>query len=133
MSLPCNLNDEAHAEASSKVGTAIAINYIKLLVRKLLHCEFLQSFPSLLSYRLVVVLVFVACPPHSVLRCSVHNDEFVLRRATGVDTCHHVYSTKLSYLAFLITGEFRICLIDEELLIRRVVNDLRSSLNAILS
>ena len=82
---------------------------------------------------MVIILVLIRSPPYSVLRLVIHNDEFVFRRTTGVDTCHNVHCTKLTNLAFFIACQLRFCLFFKKYLIRRVVNNLSSSGNAILA
>ena len=82
---------------------------------------------------MVVVRILRSVPPYGVLRSLVHNDVLVLRRTSGVDTCHDVDCTELGLLTFLITGEFRSCLLIEENFIRWVVKDFFYTFNSILA
>ena len=68
---------------------------------------------------MVIVLVLLCCPPYSVLRVLVHHDVLVLRRTTGVDTCHNVNCTKLCLLTYFEALETCLCLLFEQLLVRR--------------
>ena len=133
MCLPSYLDDETDCHTGILVCATESINNIQLLVRKLLDCQLFYGFPCFLSSRMVVILVLIRSPPYSVLRVLIHNDEFVFWGTTGVDTCHNVHCTKLADLSFLITCQFRSCLFLKEYLIRRVVNNLSSSGNAILA
>ena len=65
--LPCYLNDEAYSHASVLVSTAEAINYIEVLVRKLLLGNFLNLCPYSFAHGVVIVLVFRSCPPYCVM------------------------------------------------------------------
>ena len=132
VSLPSNLNDETNCHSCIFVSTTECINYEKTLVRKLFLCKLLNYIPSFLWSRVVIILILRCCPPYCILRILIHNDEFILRRTTCVNTCHYVNSAKLCYLSLFITSECLLGLFFEELLIRRVVNDLCCSCNAIL-
>ena len=79
MSLPCYFHDETDRHAGVGVGAAECVYYEKSLVGELLESDILNSVPCLNRSRMVVVLVFVGCPPYSVLGILVHNDEFVFR------------------------------------------------------
>ena len=75
------------------------------------------SLPSLNGCGLVVVLELIGCPPNSVLRGVVHNDELILRRTSGVDTGHNVNCAELGELTLLIALESGIGLSREKLLV----------------
>ena len=133
MCLPCNFNDETHAEACCGVRAAEAVHYIELLAGEFLECEVFQHVPGFNRSLFVVVLVFVGCPPYGVLACFIVNDEFVLRRTSGVDTSHYVYSSELGFLSFLETFEACFGLFFEKDFIGRVVKHFLYVLNAILA
>ena len=132
MSLPCNFHDEADCKAGVLVGTAESVNHIKGLVAEFLVGNSLERIPSLGCDGLVVVLVFVRCPPDGVLRNRVLNKELVLGRTACVDTCHHVNRAKLGVLAFFVAGEFGVGFVDVEFVPRGVVVNLGSALDTIL-
>ncbi len=132
MSLPSNLNDEANSQTSSLVSTAESVNYIELLVRKLLDGDFLNLCPNLLRHWVVVVLVLLRSPPYVVVALVVVNDVLVLRRTTGEDTSHHVHCTKFSLLTLLVTFESRIDFSLVKLLVRRIVRNHCATSDAIL-
>ena len=79
MSLPCNFHDETDRHAGVGVGAAECVYYEKSLVGEFLKSDIFNSVPCLNGSRMVVVLVFIGCPPYSVLGILVHNDEFVFR------------------------------------------------------
>ena len=49
---------------------------------------------------MVIILIFVRCPPYGVFRILIHYDIFVFRRTSGINTCHNVNSAKLADLSF---------------------------------
>ena len=132
VSLPSYLNDEAYSHTGVLVGTAETIYYIEVLVWKLVLCNLLNLCPNLLRHWVVVVLIFIRCPPYSVLWVLVHYDVLVLRRTSGVDTSHYVDCAKLGLLTNLETFKSCLCLLLEQLLVRRIVSDYRCTGNAIL-
>ena len=80
----------------------------------------------------VVVGIFGSCPPHCVLRVLVHNDELILRRTAGVDTCHYVNGTEFSLMTLFKTFEASLSFFFEELLVRGVVYNLGYTGNTVL-
>ncbi len=82
---------------------------------------------------MVVVRILRSIPPNGVLGGLVHNDVFVLRRTSSVDTSHNVHGSEFSYLSFLVSGKVRPCLFVEENLISRVVEDLLDPLDSVLA
>ena len=133
MSLPGYLHDEANGHAGFLVGTAEAINHKEALVGELLLGQLLDSGPSLLRSGLVVVLIFVARPPHRVLGVFVHDDELVLGRTASVDTGHHVYGTEFRFLTYLEAFETCLGLFFKELLVGGVVYDLGNASDTVLA
>ena len=119
--LPSHLNDEAHGQTCSLVGTAESIDNIELLVAELLDGYVLDSSPHLFAHGVVVVLVFVRGPPNLVVALSIVNDVLILRRTTGVDTSHHVHCIELGVLALVEASQSGLCLLCEESLIAWVV------------
>ena len=101
MCLPCNLNDETDSHTCVFVSSAECIYYEKFLVGKLLLGKIFNCIPCFLSCRMVIVLVLIGCPPNCVLGVLIHNDVFIFRRTSCVDTCHYIDSTKLADLTFL--------------------------------
>ena len=132
MCLPCHFHDKAHLHACVFVGTAEAVDNIEFLVRQLFLSQFLNGFPCLWRSTVVVVLVFVTCPPYRVVRIFIVNDEFVLRTATGIDTRHYVDSTQLGLLSLVETSQTFLRLFVEQHLVGRVVEHFRSTCDAIL-
>ena len=132
MSLPCNLNDETNLHASIFVCTAETIYYKQALVWKLFLSYFLNSFPCFLTCTVVIIVVFLWVPPHCIMRCFIINDELILRRTAGIDTCLNVDSAKFCLLTYLKTFETFFCLFIKQHLIRRVVKYFCSTCNAVL-
>ena len=56
---------------------------------------------------MVIVLVLIGCPPNCVLGVLIHNDIFVFRGTSCVDTCHYIDSTKLTDLTLLKSFKLR--------------------------
>ena len=52
------------------------------------------------SHRLVVVGIFLGCPPYIVAGVIVEYDEFILGRTAGIYTGHYVYGAEFGYNAF---------------------------------
>ena len=132
VSLPCYLYDEANCHAGVLVSTAESIYYVQVLTAQLFDSQLFHLCPNVLGHRVVVVLVALGGPPNGVLRVLVHNDVFVLRRTAGVDTGHYVNRIELSVLTFGITGQLRLGLLCEQILVGRVVGDHCCALNTIL-
>ena len=82
---------------------------------------------------MVVVLVFVAGPPHGVLGVLVHDDELILGGAAGVDTGHNVDGTQLADLTLLVAFQTGLGLLFKQLLIRGVIHDLSRAGDTILA
>ena len=132
VSLPSNLNDETNSHTCILVSTAETVYYIEVLVAELFLSDSLNLVPNFLRHRVVIVLVLLCCPPYSVLRVLVHHDVLVLRRTTGVDTCLNVNCTKLCLLTYFEALETCLCLLFEQLLVRRIVSDYCRTSNAVL-
>ena len=47
-------------------------------------------------------MIFFRIPPYGVVRISIVNDELVLRRTTGIYTCHYVHCAEFGFLTFVI-------------------------------
>ena len=133
VSLPSNLNDETDCHTGVFVGTAESIYYEQSLVRQFFDSQCFYSIPCFLSSRMVVVFIFICCPPYSVFGILIFYDKFVFRRTTCVDTSHNVDSTQFTFLAFFKAFQSRFCLFFEQHLIRWIVHDLSSSSDAILA
>ncbi len=132
MSLPCYLHDEADSHTCILVGTAETVDNIEFLAGQLVDGDFLNSSPGLFSHRLVVVGIFLGCPPYIVAGVIVEYDEFILGRTAGIYTGHYVYGAEFGYNAFFKTFECRAGLCLEELVIAGVVDHLFDILDAIL-
>ena len=117
VSLPSNLHDETNSHTSVLVGTAEAIDDIKLLVGKLLLSDLLHSGPCFLGSRMVIILILVRSPPYRVLGVLIHDDELILRRTTGVHTSEYIYSAELGLEALLIACKTFLGLLCEQLLV----------------
>ncbi len=121
VSLPSHLNDEANSQTGSLVGSAESVNHVQLLIAKLLDGNFLYLGPNLLAHGVVVVLIFLSSPPNLVLALCVLDNVLVLRRTTSVDTGHYVHCIQLGVYALVVTSQACLCLLFEEILIRRIV------------
>jgi len=130
--LPGHLHDEADLQARVLVGAAEGIDHVELLARKLLAGELLQLLPCSLRHGLVVVLVFGRSPPDGILRRLVHHEELVLGRTAGIDAGHHVHGAHVGYNALVETAQALLGLLAEQLVIRRIVHDLRNAGDAVL-
>ena len=133
MCLPCNFNDEADSHARILVCATESIDYIEFLVGELFLGDFLQCSPSFRRCRMVIIFVFIGSPPYSVFRSLVLNNEFVLRGTASVNTCHDIYCTELSELTLLISFKTCLCFFIKQRLIRRVVQNLSSTCDAVLT
>jgi len=69
----------------------------------------------------VVVLVALGGPPHGVFRVLVHDDVFVLGRASGVDARHHVDGVEFGQHALVVACQGGVHLVLEELFVARVI------------
>ena len=94
--LPSNLNDETDSHTCIFVSSAECIYYEKSLVGKLFLSKIFNCSPCFLSCRMVIVFVLIGCPPNCVFGVLIHNDIFVFRGTSCVDTCHYIDSTKLA-------------------------------------
>ena len=63
--------------------------------------KFFTSCPSFLCCRMVVILVFIRSPPNCIFGVLIHNDEFIFRRTSCVDTVSY---THLQVMCHLIWG-----------------------------
>ena len=127
VSLPCHLHDEANLHACVAVCATEAINNIELLVAELFLGNLLDSFPSLKACAVVIVVILLRIPPYGVVRSGIVNDELVLRRTASVDTCHAVHSAELCLNTLVETLETCLCLLIEQNLVRRIVQNLSST------
>ena len=132
VSLPGHLDDEAHTQTGSLVGTAEGIHHIQLLVAQLLDSNLLDLGPYVLAHGMVIVLVLLAGPPDLVLALGVLHDVLVLRRTTGIDTSHHVHGVQLGVLTLVETGQACLGLFLKKILIRRIVGNHGTASDTIL-
>ncbi len=132
VSLPCHFNDEAHSHAGVVVGAAEAVYHVEFLVAELVDGDLLDLLPCSFGDRLVVVGVFLGCPPYLVLGVVVKYDEFVFGRAAGIYTGHHVDGAEFGHCTFLKAFQRGISFVFEELLVGGVVDYLLDILDAIL-
>ena len=72
-------------------------------------------------------MIFFRIPPYGIVRIGIVNDEFVLRRTSGVDTGHYINSAKFSFLTFVVACEFGFCFFVEQYLIGRIVQNFGST------
>ena len=108
MSLPCHLHNESDGHARILVGTAESIYNIELLAGQFVDCNFLNRFPGLNACRMVVVLIFIGCPPYSVSGIFVHDNKLVFRGTSCINTGHYVYCTQFADLS--LVKALQICL-----------------------
>ena len=132
MCLPSYFHDETNCHTCVCICSAETIDDIQLLVRKLLLSNILNCLPSLLRCSMVIVLILVTCPPYSVLRIIIHNDELILRRTSCVNSCEYVNCTKLSLMTYFVSLKTLFGLLCEELFIRWIVNNLSCVSNTVL-
>ena len=130
--LPCHFHDETDCHARVFVCAAECIDNVEFLVGKLVDSDFLHRFPCFLACRMVVVLVAFGSPPHRVLGVVVHDDEFVLWRAAGVDARHNVDCAEFAHLTFLKARESRIGLFFKKKIVGRIVHDLGRAADSVL-
>jgi len=121
VSLPCNLHDETNFQTSSGVSAAESIHYEQSLSRKLFNGFGFQIGPSCFRARLVVVLIFIGSPPDSIFAGFIHHKEFILRRTTGINTCHYIHSTEFSHLTSFITFQSCFGFFLKQNFVRRIV------------
>ena len=133
MCLPCNFHNETNCHAGILVSTAEAIYHIKLLIGELLLGNFLYGSPCFLRSRMVVVLVLIGGPPYGVLGILIHYDELILGGTSGIYSGENINCAELSLLTNLKAFQTSLGLFLEQLLIGRIVDDLRCSGNAILA
>jgi len=81
---------------------------------------------------MIIILVFIRCPPYSVLGILIHNDELIFRRTTCVNTCHNIDSAKVTFLTLFIAFKARIHFFLVQIFIRRIMHNFCSSSNTIL-
>ena len=107
MCLPSYFYDETDSHTGIFVCAAECINYEQSLIGKLFLCDFLNGCPCFFCHGMVVVLIFIGCPPNSILGVFIHNDKLVFRGTSCINTGHNVYRTKLCFLALFIACQFR--------------------------
>ncbi len=130
--LPSNFDDEANFEASSHVSATETVDYVEFFVGELFNGDVFEFVPGFGRNGLVVVFIFVGGPPNGIFAGSVFNDIFVFGGTSGVDTGHHVYGVKFSFLTFFIALEAGASFIFVKLLVRGVVNNLGSTGDTVL-
>ncbi len=92
VSLPSYFHNETYFHTSSFVSTTESINNEQTFAGKLFYSFSFQVSPSFFSTWFVVVFVIFRSPPYRISRSFILNEEFIFRRTTGIDTCHHVHS-----------------------------------------
>ena len=122
VSLPSSFHHKADSQTGVGVCAAESVNNIEDLIRELFVGDGLEGIPSGGSDGLVVILVFVGCPPDSVFGSVVHHKELVFGGTSGVDTGHHVDSTEVGELTFFIAGEVGVGFVNEQLVVAGIVN-----------
>ena len=132
VSLPCHFHDEADSHAGVLVGAAESIHNKQTLVGQLFLSQLLHGLPGFLGSRMVVVLVLVGGPPHSVLGVLVHDDELILGRTAGVDASHDIHSTQLADAALFIAFQAGLGLLLEQSFVGRIVYDFGGAGDAVL-
>ena len=133
MCLPCHFHNESDGHACILVSTTEGIYNIELLITQFVDCNFLNCFPGLNACRMVIILVFIGCPPYSVLGVFVHDNKFVFRGTSCVNTCHYIYCTQFTDLAFVEPFQICFCFFFKQILVGRIVHNLCSSRNTILA
>ena len=131
--LPCNFHNEAHCHAGILIGAAESVHNEEPLAGELLSGQILYGSPDFLSHGVVVVGILRSCPPDGVLGVCIHNDVLVLGGTAGVDTSHYVYGIELCESSYIVAGEAFLHFFFEEEFVRRIVDDLGSAGDTILS
>ena len=132
VSLPCHFHNEADAHAGAGVSAAVAVYNVESLVAELFDSDVAEIVPYFGCDGLVIVFVFVGCPPYGVFSYFVLNQIFVFGRTASVNAGEDVDSAEVSEDAFLEAFECGVCLILVEIVIRRIVNDFLHVLDAVL-
>ena len=130
--LPGHFHDEADGHAGVLVGAAEGIHHEQTLVGQLIDGQLLAGIPGFLGGGLVVVLVALGSPPHGVLGVLVHDDEFILGGAAGIDAGHNIDGSQFADAALLVAFQAGLGLFCEEFVIRGVVHDLGRAADTIL-
>ena len=117
MRLPSHFHDEANCHTRIFIGSAESIYHIQLLIGKLLLRNFLDRLPSLLTGRMVVILVFLGGPPNGILGILILYDKFVFRRTTGINACHYIDRIQFCQIALVIPRQIRLRFLFEQHLI----------------
>ena len=133
MCLPSDFDDEADGHARVLVRAAEAIDDIELLAGELFLCDLLDGLPCLFRSTMVVVVIGLAVPPNRVMRRLVIDDEFVFRGTAREDTGLDIDGAQLRNLALLVARQAIFHLFLEENLVRRIVENLRDTSDAILA
>ena len=79
MSLPCNLNDETDGHTGVFVCTAERVNNKQPFIGEFFQGNLLNRIPCFLAGRMVIILIFIGCPPYGVFGVLIHDNELVLR------------------------------------------------------
>ena len=131
--LPGHLHDKADGHAGVVVGAAEAIHHEEPLVGQLLLGQLFHGVPGLDGGGVVVVLELRGGPPHGIPGGVIHDDEFVVGGAAGIDAGHDVDGAQLADLALVKARQIGTGLLLEQLLEGGIVNDLRSAGDAVLA
>ena len=132
MRLPGNLDDEANGHTRILVCAAECVDDEQSLVGEFFYGDIFDCFPRLLRCGMVVVFILVGSPPNGVFGVVVHNDKFVLGRATCINARHNVDSAEFADLSFFVAFESRICFLLEKHLVGRIVDHFGSAGDAVL-
>ena len=79
MSLPCNLNNKTDCHTGVLVCSAECVYNKQSFVGKFFQSDLFYRIPGFLAGRMVIILIFIRCPPYGVLGILVHDNELVLR------------------------------------------------------
>ena len=110
MCLPCYFNDETNSHTGICICSTESIYNKKSFVRKFFLCNIFYGSPCFFCHRMVIVCIFIRCPPYCVFGILIHNNVLVFRRTSGINTCHNVYCTKLCFLSYFISLKPSFCL-----------------------
>ena len=77
--LPCNFHDETDRHTCVFVSAAESVNNEQSLIGECFDRKVLYRIPCFFCCRMVVVRIFLSCPPYSVLGILIHNDIFIFR------------------------------------------------------
>ena len=93
--------------------------------------DLLYSSPSLFAGWMVVIFIGRSSPPDSILGVFIHDNEFVLRRASGENTGHDINRIEFGELPDIKAFQPGLCFLFKQEFVGGVMNDFSCAENAI--